>query len=322
MFCGKCGEKIELKRESKAENPEGIERGACQNCEVQTKEPTNKKIKWPIVVGCLLIVLVGSLAFWMSKERDDGDIVFNLSQSGFESPEAAMIAYLEGVRDSDLDKMMSAFAIEALVEGFDFEVAIGITGAYTVFGGFRVPNENDFLASMNVQVRRGIVANLVINQYLEMANTRVEREMSVIMVEDAATFTAEFIEDLLASNMETLEIAGFIPSEVLVSNLVHEQYVSEDQRKWIEDRELFLGSEETIDMAVMFLIDGRTYILIINVTSYGGEWFLSGSAGVLGYKIGLDGREHGVLTPESIESFFGSYEGFLRNVEPYIISVD
>ena len=68
-----------------------------------------QKILTILTVFLLTILLIAGC----SQEEE---IPENSSQSGFATPEAALTAYLEGLRNTDIDQMLSAFAIETFVE--------------------------------------------------------------------------------------------------------------------------------------------------------------------------------------------------------------
>ena len=68
----------------------------------------------------------------LSENKTEGD--------GFDSPEDAAKAYLEGLRDLDIPRMMSAFAVESYVENFNFEALLNMLRVYMTGFDIKLPN--------------------------------------------------------------------------------------------------------------------------------------------------------------------------------------
>ena len=212
--------------------------------------------------------------------------------AGFDTPEAAIRAYLEGLRDSDLDRMISAFAVERSVINYSFEATLERLQIYTAMMG--MPNANEFATAMNIERRRANVVDMIIEQYLFLCFPELDIT-EYQSLEDASTFVNQFTEALNAPEFQTLELLGFIPPEVLD---VREQYVSEANQENLAHMAERLGADQLESRAAVFELDGNTYLLFFEVIAYGSEWYINQLGGRLGFMLGLAPFTQGLVPTE------------------------
>ncbi|MBE6985232.1 MAG: hypothetical protein E7434_06460 [Ruminococcaceae bacterium] len=67
------------------------------------------------ISGFLVIALIASTLFLIVFSGDTQSY-----EEGYSSPEAAAMAYLEGLRDADVEKMLSSYCTESLCDGYYF----------------------------------------------------------------------------------------------------------------------------------------------------------------------------------------------------------
>lgn len=84
---------------------------------------------------------------------------------GFSSPREAAEAYLACLKEQNLNKMLSVFAIESWVEQTDFEKTISLLGAYSYTQPL-MPNAGSFAKQLNIEARRASVISTILNQFL------------------------------------------------------------------------------------------------------------------------------------------------------------
>ncbi len=99
-FCGLCGVNVGKGITEREAEPE--------------KQPKKSKKLSHQLLGFLSGFLAAAILFGVFSLalRNDGKL-----EKGYSSPENAVTAYLEGLRDGDMDKMLSSFAAESFVEG-------------------------------------------------------------------------------------------------------------------------------------------------------------------------------------------------------------
>ena len=216
-------------------------------------------------------------AFFDSKSEGDG----------FDSPEDAVKAYLEGLRDGDLRRMISAFAIESYAENFNLEAFLK---RYTYIPGMEIePGANEFVASLNVLNRRRNVTEMIMNQYLylcglgsdsstnRMGINRV-RGRSMKDEADVSEFVGQFNKYLNEPEFNAIKITGFSTA----NNEGLPGYILEDLQSGIEFAAEFMGANRIVSGAVAFSLDEKEFLMYCDAVEYGGKWYLARLGGVRG----------------------------------------
>jgi hypothetical protein len=196
---------------------------------------------------------------------------------GFDSPEKAARAYIEGLRDSDLNRMMSAFAVESFAENYDAQ-AYWIRYSYYIQSEMPLPNTNKFFTALNIESRRKKVFNMIQTYYLSMCEGQpwsLPRGFILKNETNARDLSNELNTYLGASRFQPLEIIGFIPQKALSGKF--------DPR--VLDMMASLGAERGADKlescAVVFRLDENEYIFCIDTVNYGDNWYISNLGGFI-----------------------------------------
>ena len=306
MFCSKC----------KTEVKEGVK--FCYSCGSEIHLSEKKwwnKSTMPIVIACLLIVIIAAVTMIDLPEGEGSTGAgTGISEVGFDTPEEALIFYLEGLRDSDLDRMLSAFAIESFVENHNFEYFIERIRAYSPFADVRMPNANDFVESMNLTLRLGIISSHIGFQYLTLTQLEFDftRPHPIQEPESVDEFVQQFERDLDSPDLESIEIIGFIPPEAL-----SEQYLDRNNQMNIERQAVIFGVEEIANRVVVFQMGRHQYMLFVEVGNYDGQWHLLHFGGNAAALVGVNQLYMGLLVPEEITRLFDDI-----NIDDLIVPID
>ena len=244
---------------------------------------TMNKTRMPLLALALAFALCSISA--PAAARAEGE--------GFDSPEAAVMAYLEGLRDGDLHRMISTFAIENYAENFNLEANLNMLRTYVMLGHNQVmPNSNEFVALMNIESRRRNVTLMIQNQYLSLCDLSFDRRQPQRMSEEAGIreFVDEFNKDLNEPKLYTIEIVKFILPETL-----NDMYLSERTQSRMAQRADILGADQIVSRVVAFTLDGDEYWLCLDVVRYGDKWFLESLGGSFGLLLNIPADDGGVL---------------------------
>lgn len=212
--------------------------------------------------------------------------------TGFATPEDAMVAYLEGLRDGDLGRMTGAFAIEAYIANHDYEAMIERLGVYMFNSDPRIPNANELVTALNVENRRGQITMGIIMQYMSLAYPEFDALVPHPMSEEeggAAAFTRRLNDNLNSLDLSSLEILGFIPPGSL-SDL----YDTEQNQENLARRADIAGADQITGSAAVFVLDGKQYLLLTDLVQYGEHWYLYGLGGHIGALLGLSVETQGI----------------------------
>ena len=85
---------------------------------------------------------------------------------GFDSPEEAVTAYLEALKNGDARGMLSTFAIETYVSEVDAQAELERYGAFIPTIGIRVPLGGDYQQQVAVAARYGQLAESLAYQWM------------------------------------------------------------------------------------------------------------------------------------------------------------
>gem|GEM_PF-1352775 len=214
-----------------------------------------------------------------SENKTEGD--------GFDSPEDAVKAYLEGLRDGDLPRMISAFAIESYVENFKIESFI-MWYPYTT-GYVIEPNANEFVASLNVETHRRYVTDMIMNQYLFLCGLGSDPSVNRLGIDrlrgrsmkdeaDVSQFVGQFNKYLNEPEFNTIKITELsmandegLPDDIL-----------ENLQSSIEFTAEYLGADRLVSGSVVFSLDEKEFLMYCDAAKYGGKWYLSRLGGARG----------------------------------------
>ena len=288
----------------------------CQNCDNKRLGPKTKKtigiaavIVAAIVMFAVLLPSCGS-APDAEESRDYrppepaappvlAEVLDNEAQEnndfelpGFDTPEEALTAYLEGLRDSDLDRMLSAFAIEVMAENYDFAAMLERLQVYSPSLTFRMPNANDLALAMNVEARRSEVVHSIIMQQLSLTEDFMDDDFvemfhfSMVRLggpDDVARFVNQLSSALNALPFQTIEIIRFIAPEDF-----DDRYLSEHNQEILSRQANMHGADSWESRVVKFMMDGREYILFADVVQYGDRWYLAHFGGNIGALLNIN----------------------------------
>ena len=264
----------------------------------------------------LLLLLVALLSFGACGNSDTAQSS-QVGISGFLSPEDAVIAYLEGLRDTNLEAMMSAFAVEAYVAHFDLQTLLERLGVYQAHFVL-LPNANELVREMNVEMRRSHVTSSIRMQYLVLTHpdrhtyASVGSELDNMRIEEdeVAPFLQDFYVNLNAATWNTLEIQGFISLEW--SEWYRE--VSERYYEALERRIALLGAEQMVGRIAVFSLDGDYYLLFADLAEYDGRWYINEFGGIAGnFLANVPGAMQGIMAvgPAEGDAFFDEISAYL-----------
>lgn len=226
---------------------------------------------------CSVVILFACL---LGSCSPAGDNTFSpkMEADGFETPEEAVIAYLTGLKNCNLDHMISTFAMESYIENYDYEASINYYLGYNASAEVQMPNANDFVIDLNVERHRNNIADQILRQYVGLCIPEVNNTMPRSLKDEleVRNFAALLSDSLDTSKLETFSILGFIPVEV---------FLGSDQpngsRTYIDEQTMICGADELVSILVMFEFDGDKYLMCMETIAYEGKWYNSRMGDIL-----------------------------------------
>lgn len=285
MKCEQCGKRI-TKRQT-----------FCPYCGVNIPQTPSKK-SFPLTI-VLSIVLVLSLTanvilLCMPKpsQVSNQGASGKLEGNGFSSPEAAITAYAEALRDGNLDRMLATFALESYVEAFDMETFIARIGSYS-FNSFDValPNNNDYQERINYYSRLATITKQIKNGYYTLAGVDLSKPVITFPRDNQSEEIQAFLQDIGDPDFERkltyIKIGNVLTVDDFDVNSKYDEYLAKNYS--------YLDVEKLCDVAIEITFDGEQYYLFMLTAKIGGKWYNIVPGGMLSTMIGLDPNMGGIM---------------------------
>lgn len=214
---------------------------------------------------------------------------------GWETPEAAVEMYLEGLREQDIAKMISAYAVETYVDHFDLQALLTRIGAYTTGMSPRLPNANPLLRDINVEARKNEIMQSIVLQLSAICTpewdfltpTTFDRDH---IDEETAAFVEALGDAYNAVDYGALKILYFVPPES-----ISEHYASEKNQENLRANGAPYGADEVRSVIGVFTLGDMVCALCCDTMRYGEDWFLFRANGNIGALIGLTSASGGAV---------------------------
>lgn len=248
-------------------------------------------------ITAVALALTGTL----SLARDVADETGSVSPArgtvegpGFDTPEAAAEAFLEGLRDQDVEAMTNAFAIESFVEKCDYVAEIerlGTAGPFTAAVSCPFPNDDPFGRDANRLLRRNNVADEVGRVFMSRVSPHLWEGDGTTQSEtiESGEAAREYQEQTEA-DVRGYVFAGITGITSVSPVLIAPQYASQKTQDGVARRAkpYGLAPEEYRDVALIFTLDGEPWIFTASAGQYGDRWYLISLNSVLAAILNLD----------------------------------
>lgn len=226
-----------------------------------------------------------------------------IESAGFDSPQMAVEAYLEGLKAGDLDRMMSAFAVESYVEHYNLQAYLEQMGSYRFLEQeISLPVADGLSRSMDIQSRMKEAASQSAGQFAAVCilNGNYYGNMPIPETQPgSADYVQEMANIIDAADMDSMKILGYIPPEKLSKG-----YGSDDSRKTRAGQAEICGADKQESCAVAFEIGGNKYIICPDTVEYNGKWYIKNLSGQLSTQLSISDMLKGTM-PMDKESLPG-----------------
>lgn len=219
---------------------------------------------------------------------------------GFDSAEAAALAYVDAMRSGDALAALSTFAIESYVEHADFDAFCDRLKSFTHAAmGSAIPSESPWFTQIQTTLRLHSISQHMYYGYI----SRIWDEEA--LGEDFTRtfpFTSEITPQIMRESLiagqeafraEDIEILGIFEMNELDYRTL-ERTQSESYLNTVARQAASYGCDELQDVMVRLTIGDEEYVQFMQCGRYGDTWFnmsLSGSlsalAGVSAFSGGL-----------------------------------
>ena len=322
MFCSSCGQKQD--QEARFCNYCGKEMPSAPNAAVQetlfppatqiqpvqvpvssipksaSKKPKGKYFLIAISGMIAGVIILTAILFATGVFASGSKSEKTIQGPGYATPEAAAKAYLIGLRDQNLDEMVSTFAVESYVDNYDFEAQLERFQSYMPYNAPQgLPNTNKYSRKLNISNRENSIEKSIFGQYITYNVPSVPAGVTLSFPDpdEAKDFVTKFEQDTKSYVFKDLVITGTLPLQDLTDTNAYDLYMSAQNQKGILYRVKAQGitnGNDVTDVAITFKADGKTWIFCPQLVRYDNKWYLSSSCGDLAAIMGYDWQTGGI----------------------------
>ena len=231
---------------------------------------------------CLLALLLAAV-----PALGEGTETGALEGPGFGSAEEAVTAYLEAMKNGDVEGMLATFAIETYVAEMDAQADLERMGAFQPSYGMRLPLGGEYQRQVAVAARYGQLAESLAYQWMLYSWPEGYEEFdgtAVILSEDgdAEAFLTGLAENDAAARWQEMEVVEFVePAEL------SDMYLSEVNQQNIARQAASHGCDEIVSVVAKLDIGGEEWYQCMDVARYGEKWYNLSLIGYIGHLLGL-----------------------------------
>jgi len=226
-----------------------------------------------VVLTCLLMAVVMTMNSKKAPAKVEG--------AGYDSAEEAVAAYVNFLKEGDLEGAISTFAVESYVENYDMKEFLEWVQYYGMAvnsGGHLASTLNydsDFSRELNIESRRSYIIGGICNQVLAIAVESTDEEEFAEAIVNRGQYTLED-DDAIASALEFLATDPKLEKIELGDRLdVDELYVNAmPQDRFLENYEDIWDSD--IELVIYEVEVGRDdFTLFMYCVCYDGKWYIA-----------------------------------------------
>jgi hypothetical protein len=242
---------------------------------------------------------------------------------GFASPEDAVHCYLEGLRNGDVQQMLSAFAIETYVDHYDIIAACRRQGSYNPNSPIGMPNSSPLWRNINIESRRGDLVKFINFQARYYSLPPFDFSVPYILKKEIVDEkTVEFFPGANGNKLEITEFFSYIDgskAERSITDLkfdsfiepvtlieekndksLLESYLGEEYQSIIAKQMLVYGADEFTGVACLLTnettyLGEESYLLCFDAARYGNLWYLHTFQGSVGLYLNISPLNGGLL---------------------------
>ena len=246
-----------------------------------------------IVVAAVVFAVVVALKVGLPGSGTD-----TLEGPGFDSPEEAAEAYLDALKEGDVEGMLSTFAMETYVDNLDLEAYVERLRVYVPISGTPLPGDSDLVQAINLEKRRATFTQIFAYQYLTLLDPDspiLEAEPLEVDEGQASEFLAQLeVRDDL-EKLSEMTVGLTVSPERLT-----DAYQQENNQENLRRLTNVYGADEIQSLALRVTVDGRDYLFCPDLVRYDDTWYVLSPMGNLGLLLGGATYTGGFLPADEI----------------------
>ena len=191
---------------------------------------------------------------------------------GFDTPEAALTCYLEGLKNLDFEQMLHAFAWETQARHYDVEVLHTRLRIYSPSVKPRMPSFNDFMLSATLHELRSSQVDLIyqsLESYILGEDYHQGRVITFKEDADADAYLQKFDNGRL-ENLRSMSNIRFLSPDTVTSNKFS---MEKNQENFIK-QSAYYGADEIVNIVALADVGSDMLYCCPTAARYGDRWYL------------------------------------------------
>ena len=234
--------------------------------------------------------------------------------NGFASPEDALGAYIQGMKDNDIDAMIAAFAVETYAENYSLIKMVERLGSFQPSIGY-IPNISAYSIRLNIENRRSDITRAIRNHYLALQGSKTiigEKAYSPVTIMGEYDSASDLLDNLFVSDDTGILDSIVFNDEFYDPALLSDHYSEERNRENLKKQMATIGAEDYTCVVAKFYSNGKPVVIMADAVKYDGRWYLCNMGGNIGALLGLSSYVYGMIPLQYDEEgylseLFGEY---------------
>lgn len=283
----------------------------CPNCGAAVVSEKLKNPKGKIIFlffGLLLGVTITGLALFSL-----GLIKFEnrntLEGNGYDTPEEAVIAYTEFLKEGDIDGIISTFAVESYIENYDVEEHLEYRNSLLLMTGNEfsrwqpVTCDSEQSRIVNLEGRRSYISNQVFLEYLQSDLNNIDEDTYSVLksgINNPTVLNNDFsIDDAMSFLDNDPKFNTLVVGDTLENADIWDDPsgMTEDYKKRYKK---ILGAEDIESVCLSVEIDGEDYVLFMEAVCYNGKWYNLKMNNLISLYLGVDNISGGLKRSDEL----------------------
>lgn len=270
-FCCICGTQI-------------IEESKTDTVKIKKEKKGKWKAVMMICVVVLAIIMIVSIVIWKPVQRAENMITNNSSswleikEKGYDTPEETAIAFMEAMKNKDVQQMMALFATDTYIQNYDVRTMKEKMGYDNVSYRLLPSGDNKFAKELNIGIRRSEIVRSLCYLYQEFASILGIGSTDVDEEESGQDVIDHFL--LLQNEDDIFDIE--VENEFENIKSLYEKKHSENNETNYEDivrtaqeiQQAGLKYDEIKQMVVHFKWKNIPCLLFMEVVRYDDTWLI------------------------------------------------
>lgn len=189
----------------------------------------------------------------------------------FATPEDAVAAYLQGVKDADAAEILAASAVDQMAASVDFAAYIDRIQAWTMMAP--APATDPFLSDLTLAQQQGMLLGQVRNLVYGLL-TDIDLSGGIVSPVDAA-WAQGFMDQLDMARLGGLTIGGVVlPNPELMAGDRYKETTAKQAAVW--------GADEMTERVATVSLEGRDWLVGFTLMRFGDDWRVAFQTSAIG----------------------------------------